>query len=490
MSAVRNTEKYRPRFHFTPPANWMNDPNGLVYFNGEYHLFYQHYPHGTKWGPMHWGHAVSRDLMTWEHLPVALAPDEKGMIFSGSAVVDWHDTTGFFGGQPGLVAIFTHHEDQQGAAPRQKQSQSLAYSRDSGRTWVKFEGNPVLGSDEFADFRDPKVFWHPDTRMWVMILACGRTVRLYRSPNLKEWSFCSEFGHGIGSHDGVWECPDLFELPVDGDRGKRTWVMLVSIANEPGIPEGSRTQYFTGQFDGNTFVPDEASRQVRWIDYGRDNYAGVSWSDIPEEDGRRIYVGWMNNWKYADATPTESWRGAMTIPRELALETRNREVALIQRPVKEWEAQRALLFEAEGKSVGELNAQFKEHPLETYEIEAEFELAEGIEALGFKLRTSASEETVVGCSVKDQAVFVDRTRSGAVDFHELFPGRHQASLQPDLKRLHLRIIVDQASVEVFANDGQIAITDLIYPSPDSLGLSLFCEGEGGLSYRVKMYKPI
>jgi fructan beta-fructosidase len=478
-----NVEKYRPKFHFSPVEKWMNDPNGLVYFDGEYHLFYQHHPYGTDMGAMHWGHAVSRDLMTWEHLPVALAPDENGMIFSGSAVVDWNDTTGFFGGKPGLIAIFTHHVHE-----TQKQSQSIAYSKDSGRTWIKHEGNPVITSDKYKDFRDPKVFWHEETKRWVMALACGQTVCLYHSPNLIDWTFGSEFGEGIGSHDGVWECPDLFALPVDGDRSKQKWVLLVSIGNEPDIEEGSRTQYFTGQFDGSTFVPDEASQTIRWVDYGRDNYAGVSWSDIPEEDGRRICIGWMSNWKYANMTPTEAWRGAMTIPRELTLETRNGEAALIQRPVFELEKFRTPLVEAEGEAVHELNLLLKDQQLEAYEIVAEFELAQDLDSIGFKLRTSEQEETVAGYSVKDSVVFVDRTRSGVVDFHEHFAGKHEASLPPGLQCLQLRLIVDRSSVELFANDGLIAITDLIYPSSSSLGLSFFCNGKNEISYKVQLYK--
>ncbi|QYR22244.1 glycoside hydrolase family 32 protein [Paenibacillus sp. sptzw28] len=481
--SILKVEKYRPKFHFSPAAEWMNDPNGLVYFNEEYHLFYQHHPYGMEMGAMHWGHAVSRDLMTWEHLPVALAPDENGMIFSGSAVVDWNDTTGFFGGKPGLVAIFTHHNGL-----TLNQTQSIAYSHDSGRTWIKYEGNPVISSDKYDDFRDPKVFWHEETKRWVMVLACGQTVCFYHSTNLKEWTFSSEFGKGIGSHDGVWECPDLFALPVDGDKTKLKWVFLVSIGNEPDIKEGSRTQYFTGHFDGRTFMPDEASQTIRWLDYGRDNYAGVSWSDIPEEDGRRIYIGWMSNWRYASTTPTKSWRGAMTIPRELTLESRNGEAALIQRPVLELEKFRTPLLEVEGEAVNELNLLLKDQQLVTYEIVAEFEPVQGIDSFGFKLRTSQQEETVAGYSVKESAVFVDRTRSGVVDFHEHFPGKHQAVLPPDLQYLQLRLIVDRSSVELFAGDGLVAITDLIYPSPSSLGLSFFCNGKNEIPYKVKMYK--
>jgi fructan beta-fructosidase len=482
LSTIK-VDKHRPKFHFSPVEKWMNDPNGLVYFEGEYHLFYQHHPYGTEMGFMHWGHAVSRDLMTWEHLPVALAPDENGMIFSGSAVVDWNDTTGFFGGKPGLVAIFTHHVHE-----TQKQSQSIAYSKDSGRTWIKYVGNPVITSDKYKDFRDPKVFWHEETQRWVMVLACGQTVCLYHSPNLIEWTFGSEFGEGIGCHDGVWECPDLFALPVDGDRTKRKWVLIVSIGDDPEFKEGSRTQYFTGHFDGHTFLPDEASQTIRWLDYGRDNYAGVCWSDIPEEDGRQITIGWMSNWKYAQSTPSVGWRGAMTIPRELTLESRNGEAVLIQRPVMELEKLRTLLVETEGEAADKLNLLLKDQQLETYEIVAEFKPVEGIDSFGFQLRTSDQEETVAGYSMKDSTVFVDRTRSGTVDFHEHFAGKHQAIMPLDQQRLQLRILVDRSSVEVFANDGLIVITDLIYPSSSSLGLSYFCNGQNVIPYKVRIYK--
>lgn len=485
-SVVVEAEKYRPKFHFSPPANWMNDPNGLVYFNGEYHLFYQYHPHDSNWGPMHWGHAVSTDLMNWTHLPIALATDELGMIFSGSAVIDWNDSTGFFDGQPGLVAIFTHHSSTPEGSIIEKQS--LAYSRDSGRTWIKYAGNPVIASERHTDFRDPKVFWHKETKQWVMIVASGQTVCIYCSPNLKEWSFSSEFGQGIGSHDGVWECPDLFALPVDGDETALKWVMLVSIGNVSHIPEGSRTQYFTGYFDGFTFIPDPSSQKIRWIDYGRDNYAGVSWSDISAEDGRRIYIGWMSNWKYAANTPTEGWRGAMTLPRVLTLETRNGDIALIQHPVNELESIRSLQFESEGSSSAELQSICEGIQLETYELVAEFSWAANLDSIGFKIRASEHEATVIGYSVKEESLFIDRTRSGNITFNDDFSGRHQAKLQSNSQYVKLQLIVDRSSVEVFANDGLLAMTDLIYPSSSSLGLSFFCDGGELLSYKIAIHK--
>ncbi|QOS81573.1 glycoside hydrolase family 32 protein [Paenibacillus sp. JNUCC31] len=466
MSTVFKQD-YRSTYHFSPKEKWMNDPNGMVFFKGEYHLFYQYHPYGTTWGPMHWGHAVSKDLVSWEELPVALAPDENGTIFSGSAVVDWENTTGFFEDGPGLVAIFTHHLEVENQNPIQRQS--LAYSKDNGRTWIKYEGNPVLKHDSFVDFRDPKVFWHEQNEEWVMIIASGQTVCLYRSPNLKDWEFSSEFGEGIGSHDGVWECPDLFLLNVDGEPSLQKWVMLVSIGADPAFTEGSRTQYFTGEFDGKTFVPDEASHAVRWIDHGRDNYAGVSWSDIPAEDGRRLFIGWMSNWMYANLTPTEDYRGAMTIARELALETRGGEIVLIQRPAHELEQARTPVLSLQDVSIGHVQEQLKDLKLVSYEIHMEWAPNQSIH---FALRSGAGNETVVGIDCERNEVYVDRNQSGVSDFHEHFCGRHAAHLYTTEGNLNLRIYVDESSVEVFANDGEAVITDLIYPDASSKGISM------------------
>ncbi|MFC4098978.1 glycoside hydrolase family 32 protein [Paenibacillus xanthanilyticus] len=468
---------YRSVYHFSPREKWMNDPNGMVFFQGEYHLFYQHHPSGMKWGPMHWGHAVSKDLVAWEELPIALAPDELGMIFSGSAVVDWHDTTGFFGGEPGLVAIFTHHLEREGQAALQ--TQSLAYSKDAGRTWSKYAGNPVLAHPSFVDFRDPKVFWDAEKERWVMIVACGQTVCLYHSPDLKSWTFASEFGEGIGFHGGVWECPDLFPLPVDGDASRQKWVMLVSIGDSPDYPEGSRTQYFTGEFDGETFVPDAHSRTVRWLDYGRDNYAGVSWSDVPAEDGRRLFIGWMSNWKYANLTPTEGFRGAMTVPRELSLRTlADGSTALAQQPVQELAAARVPLVTLKDATIAEAQQALAGLALESYELRAE--AAPG-SSYAFRVRAGGGEETIVGVDASLGEAYVDRSNSGLSGFHEQFGGRHAAKLEAgrDAGPSHdLTILVDRASVEVFANDGQAVLTDLIYPNADAAGLSV--AGDEGL----------
>ncbi|KKC47205.1 glycoside hydrolase family 32 protein [Paenibacillus sp. D9] len=477
MNPISNTA-FRPEYHFTPPAGWMNDPNGMVYYRGAYHLFYQHHPRGTTWGPMHWGHAVSKDLIRWEHRPIALAPDEHGMIFSGSAVVDRYDTSGFFGGGEGLVAIFTHHDEHPvtGAA---RQRQSLAYSLDEGATWIKYAGNPVLSHESHADFRDPKVFRHEGC--WIMILASGQTVTIYRSVNLIDWTFASEFGQGIGSHDGVWECPDLFPLAVDGDPQKRVWAMLVSIGNDPGIVEGSRIQYFMGSFDGFAFTPDEASNTVRWLDHGRDNYAAVTWSGIPETDGRTVCIGWMSNWRYANQTPTEGWRSAMTIPRELALDYSEGDAVLVQRPVRELESARQPLLSLLEPEWKEAQSKLSGFGLDSFEMVAEFEAEAGAGEYGISIRMSAEEETRVGFSPQSGELFVDRTRSGVGDFHVDFAGRHAMAAKADGGRMKLRILVDRSSVEVFACGGRAVMTELIFPDPESLGLLLF-----GSEDRVKL----
>lgn len=455
-------ELHRPQFHFSPQEKWMNDPNGMVFFNDEYHLFYQYHPYGTTWGPMHWGHAVSKDMIHWEHLPIALYPDELGAIFSGSAVVDWNNTTGFFEkNQPGLVAIFT----SAGTYPdsdRPLQQQSLAYTKDNGRTWVKYEGNPVLSDVNITDYRDPKVFWHEETKKWVMVLATGQSITIYTSLNLKEWEFVSQFGHTAGSHEGVWECPDLFKLPVDG--GEEKWVMIVSIGDNSQSAEGSRTQYFIGEFDGTTFVNDHDDSTILWLDYGRDNYAGVSWSDI--QDGRRIYLGWMSNWRYANQVPTEVWRSAMTLPRELSLTATESGIRLFQKPVAEVQTIRKETKKyAEESSIIPLSSSLME-------ITIEFEI-ESSKQFGFVIQHAEEEKTVIGYNVVKEKLFVDRTKSGDHHFSTSFPAIQEAPLKLNLQRLKLQVFLDTSSIEVFANDGEIAITSLIFPSEGAKELSLF-----------------
>lgn len=481
---VTYKEKHRPQFHFTPKEKWMNDPNGMVFFNDEYHLFYQFHPHGTTWGPMHWGHAVSKNLVHWEHLPIALAPDEHGAIFSGSAVVDWKNTSGFFDGEPGLVAIYTS-ADNYPDSDRSRQRQSIAYSKDNGRTWVTYEGNPVLSDIKITDYRDPKVFWHSETSRWVMVLATGQSVTIYTSPNLKDWQFASEFGSTAGSHDGVWECPDLFKLPIDGDKNNQKWVMLLSIGDNPEFKEGSRTQYFVGDFDGTTFVNDHSDETILWLDYGRDNYAGVSWSDVPDGDGRRIYIGWMSNWRYANQVPTEVWRSAMTLPRELSLTSSRDGVRVIQKPVVEIEALRTGSEVYENLTIlGDQSASYA-MPSTLMELTVEFE-KDTANSFGLYLESSETEKTLITYEVEKGLLFVDRNQSGDNSFSESFPTVQEAPLSLKSNQVKLQIFVDTSSIEVFANDGEVAVTTLIFPNELPSTLRLFSNEGNTNVLRLKL----
>lgn len=451
---------YRPGFHFSPPSNWLNDPNGLVYYEGVYHLFYQHHPYGNRWGPMHWGHAVSEDLVHWQHEPIALFPDEHGAIFSGCCVVDWNDSSGLFGGSHGLVALFTSADTcPETGNPRQRQS--LAYSTDKGKTWIKYEGNPVLADSELIDFRDPKVFWHEQSQKWVMVLVAGDRVKFYSSTNLREWSFTGDFGVEQGSHDGVWECPDLFQLPID-DSDQSKWVLIVSIGDNPNCPEGSRTQYFIGEFDGATFINDYPADHIMWLDYGRDNYAGVTWSDMPEQEGRRVIIGWMSNWKYANETPTGDWRGAMTLPRVLSLKSSDQGLLLTQMVVREVEQLRksSLSWSSYAVTAKEpFQLQLNE---ELVELEMEIDTRSG-EEVCISLKASEQSETVIGYDPKRQWLYIDRSKCGATDFHPAFPCQHGAQLISQSGIVKLHIWLDRSSVEVFANEGAIVLTDQIFP---------------------------
>lgn len=440
-------EKYRPQFHFTPAENWMNDPNGMVYYDGEYHLFYQHFPDGNKWGPMHWGHAVSTDLTHWEHLPIALYPDSLGYIFSGSAVIDYKNTTGFgTEGNPAMVAIYTYH-DMAGekAGNIDFQTQGIAYSLDKGRTWTKYEGNPVLKNPGIRDFRDPKVSWYEPEQKWVMILAVKDRAEIYSSKDLKSWTKESEFGEAIGAHGGVWECPDLFPLEVANDTTK--WVMLISI--NPGGPQGgSATQYFVGDFDGKTFTPDDT--EIRWVDYGADNYAGVTFSNIPDEDGRTIFMGWMSNWQYAQDVPTEKWRSAMTIPRELNLVKQDTSYLLKSTPVSEIQN----LFIVSDKIE---SSEFSVYD-STYVITLD---REDLRKISVNFSNDAGETYHV--YVKDNTLVSDRTKAGMSKFSDVFAAVHEAPFDGIIPK-KLQIFVDVSSVEIFINDGELVMTELLFPT--------------------------
>lgn len=464
-------EPYRPQFHFTPAVNWTNDPNGLVYHAGEWHIFYQYNPFGDLWGHMSWGHAVSEDLFHWKHLPVAIPEENDVMAFSGSAVVDAGNTSGFGeAGKPPLVAIYTSRTEKD-------QTQALAYSNDLGRTWTRYAGNPVLDADE-PGFRDPKVFWHEPTRRWVMavVLANHRKVSFYGSPDLKAWTHLSDFGPEGAHPVRNWECPDLFELAVEGEPGIKKWILQVdSGMGHPWL--GSGCQYFVGEFDGERFTNDNPPETQLWMDWGRDFYAAQSYSDVPPSDGRRIVIAWISNWMYARNKPTSPWRGAQSVPREVRLERFEEGLRLTQRPVRELEALRGESLRLENLSIAEANREIDAAGFagNTLELQAEMEVGSASE-VGLKVLQGEREETLVGFTAAPAEVFVDRSKSGRVGFHETFAGRHSARLPPEEGRIRLRLLLDRSVVEVFAGDGRVAITDRVFPHPASAGLSLYAEG--------------
>jgi fructan beta-fructosidase len=465
-------EAYRPQFHFTPAKNWMNDPNGPIFYAGEYHLFYQYNPVGIEWGHMSWGHAVSRDLVHWKPLPLALAEENGVMIFSGSTVVDWHNTSGFCRGTgteaPScLVAIYTGRSEK-------LQTQNLAYSNDKGRTWTKYAENPVIDL-HLSSFRDPKVFWHEGTHKWVMVTALGsqHKVKLFGSTDLKHWTALSDFGPA-GATGGAWECPDLFRLPVDGNAGQTKWVLSVNL-NPGGVAGGSGNQYFVGSFDGTNFSSEVPAGQILWADYGADFYASTSFSDMPRSDGRRIWLGWLSNWMYAARVPTDPWKGVQSILRELKLRRFADGIRLVQEPVTELRVLRGRHARVENRSVEAANSflQAKGVRGETIEIVAEISPG-GASEFGLRVRKGSGEETVIGVDTKKQTLFVNRTRSGNVGFDEHFPSRDAGPITLAAgKSVKLHIFVDRSSVEVFGNDGETVLSEAIFPKSASDGIELY-----------------
>jgi len=449
----------RPHYHFTPPQNFMNDPNGLVFYDGEYHLFYQYNPFGDVWAHMSWGHAVSRDLVHWEHLPVALHEEDGIMIFSGSAVVDWQNTSGFgVNREPPLIAIYTGHTSEE-------QTQNLAYSIDRGRTWIKYANNPVITIGA-REFRDPKVFWHEQTGQWIMVtvLADQHKVRFDGSPDLKHWTHLSDFGPA-GAVDGVWECPDLFPLTVEDQPELMKWVLKVDVL------KGIGGQYFIGEFDGTRFINDATDDPVLQVDYGEDFYAAQSWSDEP--NGRRIWIDWLNNWHYAKTIPPSPWRGLFSIPRELRLRKYPGGLRLIQQPIAELMQLRQLLFHITDTDIVTVNTQLAALKMNiAQEIRAEFTLVTARE-FGIRICTGEAEETVIGYDAQTQLLFVDRRRSGDSAFSDRFAGVHRAPLPLQRGKIRMHIFKDTCSVEVFGNDGYTVISDLIFPGSQSTGLEFY-----------------
>ena len=456
-----NQEKaYRPLYHFAPEYGWMNDPNGMVYQDGEWHLFYQYNPYGSFWGNMHWGHAVSRDLVNWEHLGVALAPDALGAIFSGSAVVDKENTAGF--GRDAIVAMYTSDGDNQ--------TQSIAYSNDGGRTFTKYPGNPVIVAEDTPDFRDPKVFWDDQTRQWKVVLAAGQEVQFYSSDNLKDWKYESSFGLAYGNHNGVWECPDLIRLPFEG---KDKWVLLLNI--NPGGPfGGSATQYFVGSFDGKTFKCDDLPTVTRWMDYGKDHYAAVTWSNAPA--GRTVAIAWMSNWQYANSVPTKQFRSANSVPRDLSLVRKGKEVILKSTPSPEVEALRGRPVQY---TLATAPVDLFENPQRAYELVVRFTLPKK-EGATFVLSNETGEQVVFTYEPESQTFSMDRRGSGNVKFSKSFAAVTTAPAQVGGK-MELRLLVDSASIEAFGED--FCMTNLVFPSSPYNTLKLY----GNLKADVTLY---
>lgn len=465
-------ETYRPIYHFSPYTGWTNDPNGMVYHNGEYHLFYQHNPYGSMWANMHWGHATSKDLVNWEHQPEALAPDYLGSIFSGSAVIDKDNTAGF--GKDALIAVYT--------SAGERQTQSIAYSLDNGKTFTKYENNPVLADPDIIDFRDPKVFWHTAGKQWIMSLATTQTITFYGSKNLKQWERLSEFGEGIGNHNGVWECPDLF--PLTTPDGKTKWVLLVSI--NPGGPNGgSATQYFIGDFDGKTFTADPLPYPL-WVDYGRDNYAGVTWDNAP--GGRRVFIGWMSNWDYANQVPTTNFRNAMTLPRELSLKNNGRHLVLASNPVAEVSQMRGAVvthpiqrIETSEKAIENL---FDSNN-NTFELEMTI-VPNGSTIFGFGFTNTVGDYLNFTFDNEIGKLMIDRREAGVQDFRDNFAS---VMVAPLLKKeeYDVRLFFDKASVEFFVNDGEIVMTSLVFPREVFNRMTFFGPKNNWTAKDIKVY---
>ncbi len=448
-------EKYRPNYHFTPYYGWVNDPNGMVYYDGEYHLFYQNNPFGTRWQNMSWGHAVSKDLVTWEYQPVALYPDSLGTIFSGSAVVDENNTAGLkTGKEKTLLAFYTQSE-------RGGQWQSLAYSNDKGRTWTKYSKNPILKHPTARDFRDPKVFWYEPTQRWIMTLAVGQVIEIYSSANAIDWTYESNFGEGYGNHAGVWECPDLFELSVEDSGELKKWVLICNI--NPGGPSGgSATQYFTGNFDGKTFTCDNKPGETHWMDWGKDHYAAVTWANAP--DNRRLSIAWMSNWEYANDIPTINFRNGMTIPRELRLVKQpGGNIILANYPVTEIQKLRGEQRTIQPFTISE------EYSIKNllvnnngvYELNINIDNVDA-EIIGFKLFNNKSESVDICLNIPEGKLYMDRKESGLVHFNPQFAA---IAVAPIAKKqtYTFRLLIDKASVELFEAGGETTMTNLIFP---------------------------
>lgn len=472
-----NKESFRPVYHHTPAYGWMNDPNGMFYKDGVYHLYFQYNPYGSVWGNMHWGHSTSTDLMHWKFEGCAIVPDAWGAIFSGSCVVDHENTAGF--GKEAVVAFYTSAKSTPWG---DIQMQSMAYSLDNGKTFTKYEGNPILTSSE-KDFRDPKVFWYAPGKHWVMILAVGQHMEIYSSVNLKEWKKESEFGAMQGAHGGVWECPDLVEIPVEGTREKK-WVLICNL--NPGGPfGGSAAQYFVGSFDGKKFV-NESLTQTKWMDWGKDNYATVTWNNAP--DGRCIALGWMSNWQYANNVPTRQYRSANTLARDLTLYREGQELYLKSTPSSEVKKARGKKVSIPSFKVSEKHEMVNlfEEKQGAYEVEIVIQNA-GASKIAFCLLNDKGEKVSMYYDLNRKQFVMDRSESGTVDFSKDFPAVTVAPVNVD-KELTLRLFVDRSSIEAFGEDGKFVMTNLVFPSQPYVKMCFEADKNGYAVKSLNVYK--
>lgn len=474
---MANKESFRPVYHHTPAYGWMNDPNGMFYKDGVYHLYFQYNPYGAVWGNMHWGHSTSTDLMHWKFEGCAIVPDAWGAIFSGSCVVDHENTAGF--GKEAVVAFYTSAKSTPWG---DIQMQSMAYSLDNGKTFTKYEGNPILTSSE-KDFRDPKVFWYAPGKHWVMILAVGQHMEIYSSVNLKEWKKESEFGAMQGAHGGVWECPDLVEIPVEGTREKK-WVLICNL--NPGGPfGGSAAQYFVGSFDGKKFV-NESPTQTKWMDWGKDNYATVTWNNAP--DGRCIALGWMSNWQYANNVPTRQYRSANTLARDLTLYREGQELYLKSTPSSEVKKARGKKVSIPSFKVSEKHEMVNlfEEKQGAYEVEIVIQNA-GASKIAFSLLNDKGEKVSMYYDLNRKQFVMDRSESGKVDFSKDFPAVTVAPVNVD-KELTLRLFVDRSSIEAFGEDGKFVMTNLVFPSQPYVKMCFEADKNGYAVKSLNVYK--
>ena len=508
-----NTDYYRPSYHFTPLYGWMNDPNGMVYKDGEYHLYFQYNPYGSKWGNMHWGHAVSKDLVHWDHLDPAIARDPVGHIFSGSSVVDKKNTAGF--GKDAIIAIYTNN------SVNHDEVQCIAYSNDNGRTFTKYEGNPVLTPfDGLKDFRDPKVFWYEKGKCWYMIVSADKETRFYKSKNLKKWTYVSAFGKGLGQQPCQYECPDFFQLPVNGDKKKMKWVMTMNI--NPGCWfGGSATEYFVGDFDGKKFTCPDAN-EVKWLDWGKDHYATVTFSNTGD---RVLGITWMSNWQYANLTPFKQNRGANGLPRELKLYEKNGKYYISEDVAPEVYALRKDTKNVADASVAgeKMLAGVAANMEGAFEIEADVTPdANGI--AGIEISNNKRERTLIYFDMKQGKVVMDRTESGLTDFgkqavpHDIelawdkqraAEGKEPARIANSInykndfalatwaplslcedgkKTYHVDIFVDKSSVELFVDGGRIAMTNLVFPVAPYENVKLYTQGGKAEFKNLKVHK--